>query len=110
MGTYGCRHTLSDLKNGFMTYRLFRVSPLRLHGNLQADGRVYVGEWVAGMAHGQGIETRPDGTIRHEGRWEHDRPIRNQESVEKTAMKRGGNDVEISEQDVHLKEGSHQNT
>lgn len=80
------------------------------HGECKwADGRVYVGEWVAGMAHGQGIETRPDGTIRHEGRWEHDRPIRNQESVEKTAMKRGGNDVEISEQDVRLKEGSHQN-
>ena len=43
------------------------------------------------MAHGQGIETRPDGTIRHEGRWEHDRPIRNEESVDKDAVKRGWN-------------------
>jgi MORN repeat len=35
-----------------------------------------VGEWIAGKAHGQGIETRPDGSIRHDGRWENDQPLR----------------------------------
>lgn len=29
-------------------------------------------------AHGQGKEIRPDGTIRHDGAWREDRPIRNE--------------------------------
>ena len=39
------------------------------------DGRIYKGQWVAGKAHGYGTETRPDGSIRHDGQWENDRPI-----------------------------------
>jgi MORN repeat len=39
------------------------------------DGRTYKGEWRAGMAHGQGVETYPDGRIRHEGHWFEDEPI-----------------------------------
>jgi hypothetical protein len=31
------------------------------------DGRKYRGEWRNGMAHGRGVETYPNGTIRHEG-------------------------------------------
>lgn len=40
------------------------------------DGRRYRGEWRNGMAHGRGTETYPDGTIRHEGEWIDDEPIR----------------------------------
>ena len=41
-----------------------------------ADSRCYRGEWENGRAHGYGKETRPDGTIRHDGEWKNDRPIR----------------------------------
>jgi hypothetical protein len=41
-----------------------------------ADGRYYRGEWENGRAHGYGKETRPDGTIRHDGEWKNDRPVR----------------------------------
>ena len=40
------------------------------------DGRCYRGEWVDGQAHGYGIEVRADGTIRFDGTWKRDRPIR----------------------------------
>ena len=40
------------------------------------DGRIYEGEWKAGMAHGVGVETYPDGRIRHSGKWIKDEPIR----------------------------------
>ena len=43
-----------------------------------SDGRVYRGEWVEGRASGFGVEIRPDGSIRHEGQWENDRPIRDE--------------------------------
>jgi MORN repeat len=39
-------------------------------------GRTYRGEWQDGKAHGYGVEHRPDGSIRHEGEWKKDRPIR----------------------------------
>lgn len=39
------------------------------------DDRIYKGEWVDGKAHGYGTETRPDGSIRHDGKWENDSPI-----------------------------------
>lgn len=41
-----------------------------------ADGRSYRGEWKEGRANGYGVETRPNGTIRHDGEWRDDRPIR----------------------------------
>eukprot|EP00980_Cylindrotheca_fusiformis_P005479 scaffold1169_cov120-Cylindrotheca_fusiformis.AAC.29 len=31
---------------------------------------------VNGQAHGKGKEVNPDGTLRHDGQWEYDRPIR----------------------------------
>jgi len=40
------------------------------------DGRRYRGEWRNGMAHGRGTETYPNGSIRHEGEWIDDEPIR----------------------------------
>jgi hypothetical protein len=40
-----------------------------------ADGRCYSGYWVNGMKHGQGIETSPDGAVRHEGQWANDKPV-----------------------------------
>jgi MORN repeat len=39
------------------------------------DGRVYKGEWHKGLAHGQGVETYPDGQICHEGLWFKDKPV-----------------------------------
>ena len=42
-----------------------------------ADGRWYRGEWADGHAHGYGVEVRPDGSIRHDGEWKCDRPVRN---------------------------------
>ena len=39
------------------------------------DGRTYSGEWKDGSAHGIGKEVRPDGSIRHDGLWEKDKPI-----------------------------------
>lgn len=41
-----------------------------------SDGRIYKGEWANGKAHGYGKEIRPDGSIRHDGKWENDKPIR----------------------------------
>ena len=41
-----------------------------------ADGRCYLGEWVDGRAHGYGVEIRADGSIRHDGEWRDDRPVR----------------------------------
>ncbi|KAL7579944.1 hypothetical protein ACA910_004941 [Epithemia clementina (nom. ined.)] len=40
------------------------------------DGRRYKGEWRNGQAQGYGVEHRPDGSIRHEGQWRNDRPVR----------------------------------
>lgn len=51
----------------------------QMHGQGEcqwADKRVYSGEWQNGKAHGLGKETRPDGSVRHDGLWEEDRPIR----------------------------------
>ena len=41
-----------------------------------ASGRRYRGEFKEGLAHGYGIEYRADGSVRHDGRWEKDRPVR----------------------------------
>jgi hypothetical protein len=35
-----------------------------------------VGHWHMGKAHGKGKEVNPDGSIRHEGVWSYDKPIR----------------------------------
>lgn len=51
----------------------------RYHGVGQCtwkDGRVYKGEWREGKADGYGVEKRANGTIRHEGMWEQDHPVR----------------------------------
>jgi MORN repeat len=34
-------------------------------------------EWMNGMAHGRGVETFPDGTVRHDGMWVEDEPVPN---------------------------------
>mmetsp|Transcript_1814 Transcript_1814/g.2206 ORF Transcript_1814/g.2206 Transcript_1814/m.2206 type:complete len:178 (+) Transcript_1814:639-1172(+) len=43
------------------------------------DGRTYKGEWKEGKADGYGVEKRCDGSIRHEGMWNQDVPIREQQ-------------------------------
>jgi hypothetical protein len=50
------------------------------------DGRCYRGEWVDGFAEGHGIEIRVDGTIRHDGEWKRDRPIRIRSKAADTAI------------------------
>jgi hypothetical protein len=49
-----------------------------------SDGRRYSGEWMNGKAHGQGTEIRPDGSVRHDGQWENDKPIRHQQQPQST--------------------------
>lgn len=39
------------------------------------DGRLYKGDFHENAAHGYGIEYNPDGTIRHDGLWDHDAPV-----------------------------------
>ena len=39
------------------------------------DGHIYKGEWIDGKKHGYGVENRPDGSVRHDGQWENDKPI-----------------------------------
>jgi MORN repeat len=34
-------------------------------------------EWLDGMAHGLGVETFADGSIRHDGLWREDEPVLN---------------------------------
>jgi len=53
-----------------------------------SDGRCYRGEWYKGHAHGYGVEVRPDGTIRHEGEWKKDRPIRDEKTRKEMEAKK----------------------
>merc|ERR1712048_1477644 len=46
-----------------------------------SDGRTYHGDWKQGKADGYGIEKRSDGSIRHEGMWKQDIPIREQKQT-----------------------------
>jgi hypothetical protein len=49
------------------------------HGHGQCtwpDGSVYLGEWNMGKTHGHGIELRANGSVRHEGLFENDEPLR----------------------------------
>ena len=41
------------------------------------DGRTYKGEWAHGKANGYGREVRADGSVRHDGLWKNDVPVRN---------------------------------
>lgn len=54
-----------------------------------SDGRCYRGEWVEGRAHGYGVEVRADGSIRHDGEWRYDKPVR--KSNKKKHSNRQGN-------------------
>lgn len=36
---------------------------------------LYGSEWLNGMAHGKGIETFADGSVRHDGQWFEDEPV-----------------------------------
>lgn len=36
---------------------------------------------MAGKASGYGVEIRPDGSVRHDGQWEDDKPLRNNNNV-----------------------------
>ncbi|CAB9507603.1 Kinesin light chain [Seminavis robusta] len=41
-----------------------------------ADGGWFEGQWRNGQMHGKGKEIRPDGTLRHEGEWWKNMPVR----------------------------------
>jgi len=51
------------------------------------DGRTYQGDWKQGKADGYGIEKRNDGSIRHEGMWKQDVPLREQKQKETPQQK-----------------------
>lgn len=40
------------------------------------DGHLYKGEWKEGKTHGKGVEYRADGSIRHEGMFRDDEPVK----------------------------------
>jgi hypothetical protein len=50
------------------------------------NNRWYRGEWKEGKAHGYGVEIRPDGTVRHDGLWYEDRPIRDGKEGKEKSM------------------------
>lgn len=52
-----------------------------------SDGRCYRGEWHEGRAHGFGIEMRPDGSIRHQGEWNQDRPVRQSDDSKESSKR-----------------------
>jgi len=57
---------------------------------------LYRGNFVNGKPHGQGIEYNPDGTIRHDGQWEHGQPARNDSSDNGKNNKTNNNDKDIT--------------
>lgn len=60
---------------------LFHQGLYNGNGTLEwSDGRIYSGAWQSGQAHGFGKEVNPDGSIRHEGEWSFDRPVRSTSS------------------------------
>jgi hypothetical protein len=63
------------------TYTLFPVALFLLFVIVELyseTGRTYKGEWRSGMAHGRGVETYPDGRIRHDGQWIENEPVDNE--------------------------------
>ena len=55
----------------------FREGHFHGHGEMTwNDGGYYAGDWREGKMHGYGKEVRPNGTIRHEGEWSCDQPVR----------------------------------
>lgn len=76
----GHRHGYGNYKfpDGSVYEGEWKNSQMHGQGECQwADKRIYSGEWRYGKAHGLGKETRPDGSIRHDGLWDEDKPLRN---------------------------------
>jgi hypothetical protein len=70
------RSNLGSNRNSYgTTLILFVVPMIVLEQCCWSDGRIYKGDWVNGKAHGYGKEIRPDGSIRHDGKWDNDKPI-----------------------------------
>jgi len=75
----GHRHGYGNYKfpDGSVYEGTWKESQMHGQGECKwADQRIYTGEWKNGKAHGLGKETRPDGSVRHDGLWEADKPIR----------------------------------
>jgi hypothetical protein len=75
---HGVRHGLGTFTypDGSVYNGTWRDGRQNGHGEcVWADGRCFRGDWVDGHAR-FGVEVRADGTIRHNGLWEHDRPVR----------------------------------
>jgi hypothetical protein len=53
-----------------------------------SDGRCYRGEWMQGQAHGRGVETRADGSIRHDGLWKMNRPVHQHKLNDKSKLQK----------------------
>lgn len=84
-GSVYCGEFHLGLRHGYGTYTYEDGSVYtgewrngKQHGNgecIWADGRCFRGEWLDGHAH-SGVEIRADGTIRHDGVWRKNRPVR----------------------------------
>ncbi|CAJ1927094.1 unnamed protein product [Cylindrotheca closterium] len=75
----GHRHGYGNYKfpDGSVYEGTWKKSQMHGQGECKwADQRIYSGEWKSGKAHGLGKETRPDGSVRHDGLWEEDKPMR----------------------------------
>jgi hypothetical protein len=89
----GVRHGLGTFTypDGSVYNGTWRDGKQNGHGEcVWADGRCFRGDWVDGHAR-FGVEVRADGTIRHNGLWKHDRPVRkngrsSDDSKKKTAI------------------------
>lgn len=74
----GLRHGLGTFtfSDGSVYNGTWRDGKQNGHGEcVWADGRCFRGDWVTGHAR-YGVEVRADGTIRHNGEWCNDRPVR----------------------------------
>ena len=84
-GSVYCGDFHLGLRHGYGTYTYEDGSVYsgewlngKQHGNgecIWADGRCFRGEWLNGHTRA-GVETRADGSIRHDGVWRKNRPVR----------------------------------
>lgn len=55
----------------------FKAGHFHGHGKMTwNDGGYYIGDWFEGQMHGMGKEIRPNGSVRHDGEWKSDQPVR----------------------------------
>lgn len=70
-------HGICTFVDGSIYEGEFKEGHFHGHGQMTwNDGGYYVGNWSVGEMHGTGKEVRPNGSVRHDGEWSHDQPVR----------------------------------